>query len=152
MHLAHYLEMLRQAAQRLHDAYLSAAEGHPDEPDLARLCRRLANECSDQAEAAGPFADRYAANAPAEPDNLHSDLFRGPRAGGLGLLRDLHDLYLMATECDLAWTAIGQAAYGARDEQLIALVGRCSEQTKTQLRWLRTRLRQTAPQALVVAT
>jgi hypothetical protein len=33
--------------------------------------------------------------------------------GGLGLLRDLQDLYLMTTECDITWTMIGQAALQA---------------------------------------
>lgn len=36
-----------------------------------------------------------------ELDRLHSELFRGARSGGVGLLRDLQDLYLMAAECDI---------------------------------------------------
>jgi hypothetical protein len=39
---------------------------------------------------------------PDEPDRLYSELLKGTRQGGLGLLRDLHDLYLMASECDIA--------------------------------------------------
>ncbi|MDP9293702.1 MAG: hypothetical protein M3O90_04620, partial [Actinomycetota bacterium] len=76
---------------------------------------------------------------------------RGARSGGLGLLRDLHDLYLMATECDLAWTLVGQAAQGARDRELLDVVARCEGETAIQLKWLRTRMKQAAPQALVVA-
>jgi hypothetical protein len=33
-------------------------------------------------------------------------------------LRDLHDLYLMAAECEISWTVIGQAAQGVRDNDL----------------------------------
>ena len=52
---------------------------------------------------------------------------------------------------DLAWTLVGQAARGLRDEDLIAVVSACEGETATQMRWLRTRMKQAAPQALVVA-
>jgi hypothetical protein len=57
----------------------------------------------------------------------------------------------MATECDMAWTLVGQAAQGARDRELLAVVARCEGETATQLKWLRTRMKEAAPQALVVA-
>lgn len=151
MHLAHYLRLLQVAQTRLAGAYGQVAAAHGDEPDIAHLCQTFARQCTDQAATVEPFADAYEGQAPDEPDRLHSDLFGGTRAGGLGLLRDLHDLYLMATECDVAWTVVGQAAYGARDEGLIAVVAGCQAQARTQLQWLRTRMGQAAPQALVVA-
>jgi hypothetical protein len=103
------------------------------------------------ASALAPFAQRYGDDAPDEPDRLHSELFAGTRSGGLGLLRDLHDLYLMACEADMAWTMIGQAAQGARDGDLLEVVYSCETETATQMRWLSTRMKQAAPQALVVA-
>lgn len=57
----------------------------------------------------------------------------------------------MAAECDICWTVVGQAAYGARDEDLLAVVKSCEQETAIQLKWLRTRMKQAAPQALVVA-
>jgi hypothetical protein len=57
----------------------------------------------------------------------------------------------MACECELAWTLVGQAARGARDRELLELVERCTSETSTQVRWLRTRMKQAAPQALVVS-
>jgi hypothetical protein len=57
----------------------------------------------------------------------------------------------MATECDIAWTMIGQAAQGARDTDLVDTVKACEGETATQLKWLKTRMKQAAPQALVVA-
>ncbi len=82
---------------------------------------------------------------------MHSELFRGTRTGGIGLLRDLQDVYLMAAECDICWTVVGQAAYGARDRDLLEVVRTCEGETAIQLKWLRTRMKQVAPQALVVA-
>jgi hypothetical protein len=57
----------------------------------------------------------------------------------------------MATECDISWTLVGQAAKGARDVDLDAVVTECEGETALQLKWLRTRMKQAAPQALVVS-
>ena len=151
MHLAHYLGLLHRAQTNLAAAFRQVADAHADEPDLHHLCERQAQRCDQHAARLQPFAARYAEDAPTEPDRLHSQLFSGTRTGGLGLLRDLQDLYLMAAECDIAWTVVGQAAYGARDEELIAVVRSCEGETAMQLKWLRTRMKQAAPQALVVA-
>jgi hypothetical protein len=151
MHLAHYLGLLHKAQVDLGSAFREVADAHSDEVDVFHLCHKLAAQCDVHADRLGPFADRYGEEAPAEPDRLHTELFRGTRSGGLGLLRDLHDLYLMAAECDMAWTLVGQAAQGVRDHDLFELVQEFEQETAIQLKWLRTRMKQAAPQALVVA-
>jgi hypothetical protein len=151
MHLAHYLGLLHRAQTNLADAFRQVADAHSDEPDVHHLCRRLAQQCDRHAEQLGAFAHRYAEEAADEPDRLHSELFRGTRTGGIGLLRDLQDLYLMAAECDICWTVVGQAARGVRDDDLQHIVQTCEGETATQLKWLRTRMKQAAPQALIVA-
>jgi hypothetical protein len=151
MHLGHYLRLLHVAEGNLATAYREVGEGHADEVDVFHLTRRLAEECDRHAEQLEPFARRYGDDAPEAPERLHAELFHGSREGPLGLLRDLHDLYLMASECDLVWTLVGQAAQGARDEDLLAVVERCDEETAMQRLWLMTRMKQAAPQALVVA-
>lgn len=57
----------------------------------------------------------------------------------------------MACECDITWTLVGQAAQGVRDSDLFDVVKRCEPETAIQLKWLRTRMKQAAPQALIVA-
>jgi hypothetical protein len=151
MHLAHYLGLLHRAEENLASAFREVGDRHADEVDVFHLCQKLAKECDTHAERLGPFAERYGEDAPAEPERLHSELFGGTRSGGLGLLRDLHDLYLMAAECDIAWTLIGQGAQGARDRDLLEVVNACESETATQMKWLQTRMKQAAPQALVVA-
>ena len=46
---------------------------------------------------------------------------------------------------------IMQAAKGARDAGLLQVAERCQGEAAGQLSWLRTRMKQAAPQALVVA-
>jgi len=151
MFLAHYLVLLHRSQTNLADAFRRVAEAHGDEPDVRTLCTRLAEQCDNHADRLAPVVDRYREDAPDEPDRLHSELFRDTRTGCLGLLRDLHDLYLMACECDICWTVVGQAAAGARDTALLAVVHGCEKETAGQLAWLKTRMKQAAPQALVVA-
>jgi len=150
MNLAHYLGLLHQAQGNLAGAFRDVSSAHGDEPDVSSIARKLATQCNAHAALLEPFADRYGEHADPGPDRLHTLLFTGTRTGGLGLLRDLHDLYLMATECDLSWTLIGQAAQGARDADLLDVVRQCQDETTIQLKWLRTKMKEAAPQALVV--
>jgi hypothetical protein len=51
----------------------------------------------------------------------------------------------------LAWMVVGQAAKGARDQELISAVAQCEKETASQRRWLMTRLKAAASQALLAA-
>jgi hypothetical protein len=152
MHLANYLGYLHTAELNLAEGFRKVADGHAEEADVYHTCNTLAKQCETHAEQLKSFVDRYGEEAPVEPNRLYHDLFDETRSGGLGLLRDLHDLYLMASTCDISWTMIGQAAQGARDRELLEVVNACDGQTATQIKWLRTRMKQAAPQALLVAS
>jgi hypothetical protein len=152
VHLAHYLALLHRSQTQLADAFRTTARSHADEHDVQGICAKLAARCDRHAEQLKPFTERYGEDAPGEPERLHGELFGGPRDGPLGLLRDLHDLYLMACECDIAWTVVGQAAQGARDRELLAVVRKCEGETAMQIKWTRSRMKEAAPQALVVAS
>jgi hypothetical protein len=151
MQLAHYLGLLHRSQTELARAFREVGDAHVDEADVLHMTAKLATQCDRHAERLAPFAERYGEDADDEPERLHGELFRGPRSGGLGLLRDLQDLYLMANECDVAWTVVGQAAQGARDVELLEVVTGCEQETAAQVRWIRARMKEAAPQALVVA-
>ena len=151
MNLPHYLGLLHQAQVHLAAAFRDVGAAHREEPDVFHNCARLARQCDRHAAQLQPFTERYAEAAEDEPERLHSEIFNGTREGGIGLLRDLHDLYLMAAECDISWTLVGQAAQAVRDDDLTATVDRCEGETAVQMKWLRTRMKTAAPQALVVA-
>ena len=87
-----------------------------------------------------------------EPDRLHADGVAEVRTGPVGLLRDLQDLYLLATLVDTTWTVVYQAAQGARDRELMEICQQCMGETTKQLKWLQTRMKISAPQALLVAS
>ena len=151
MHLANYLGYLHRPELNLAEGFRKVADGHVEEADVFCTCNTLTKQCEAHAEKLKPFVDRYGEEKPEEPERLYHELFDETRTGGLGLLRDLHDLYLMASTCDISWTMIGQAAQGARDRELLETADACGRQTATRMKWLKTRMKQAAPQALLVA-
>lgn len=76
-------------------------------------CRTFAADCERQAGAIGSFVVRYGSDAADEPDRLHAELFDGARSGGIGLVRDLQDLYVVGHYVDITFTLVGQARQGA---------------------------------------
>lgn len=152
MHLANYLGYPHAAELDLAKAFRKVGIGHAEEADVYHTCNTLAKQCEAHAEALGPFVDRYGEEADEEPDRLYHQFFDETRRGALGMLRDLHGLYIMANACDISWTMIGQAAQGAGDRELLEVVNSCESQTATQIKWLKTRMKQAAPQTLLVAS
>ncbi|MGQ1796899.1 hypothetical protein ACT4S5_07150 [Kocuria oceani] len=152
MKLPVYLGLLHRSEQTLAASFRQVAEGHGAEPDVYHLCRSLADQCEAHEQALTPVVDRYGeVEEDDEPERLHADGLAETRSGPVGLLRDLQDLYLLASLVDITWTAVKQAAQGLRDRELIDVVERCEGETRTQLHWLSTRMKQAAPQALLVA-
>jgi rubrerythrin len=151
MHLSSYLGLLETGCATLAQSYRQVAEGHVEEADVKRICEQFAAQCDQHEELLRPFTKRYGSHPSGEPERLNADGLSETRSGGLGLLRDLHDLYLLASYLDMAWTLVGQAAKGARDQELIETVEQCAKQTEAQQQWLTTRLKSAAPQALLVA-
>jgi hypothetical protein len=86
-----------------------------------------------------------------EPERLSQTLFKEPRKGPIALLRDLHDLWLITKEIEISYKVLLQAARALRDTELETLILRLSSDTKRQSDWLLTRVKQAAPQILVVA-
>ena len=52
---------------------------------------------------------------------------------------------------DITWTMVKQAGSALRDAGLLSVIEHCDTQTSTQLRWIQTRMKQAAPQALIAA-
>jgi hypothetical protein len=116
MYLANYLGILHQSEQDLAAAFRKVGEGYAAEADVNHTCNTLAKQCELHAERLRPFVDRYGEERDDEPERLYRELFDEIRGGSLGLLRDLHELYVMANFCDISWTMIGQAAQRIADK------------------------------------
>jgi len=151
MHVGNYLALVHNSEQQLADALVAVANHHGDEPDIAATCVLISTWSKAHVQELKPLVDRYSEQKNDEPEQLYKTLFDTPRTGSLALLRDLHDLWLLANEVHLCWMVLSQAAKALQDSELSTTCETCSDQTKRQIAWLLTRIKQAAPQTLVVA-
>jgi hypothetical protein len=151
VHLATYLDLLDEGSGALADSLRMVADGHAEEADVHHTAHQLAPKYERHRERLRPFLDRYEDHPDGPPERLHAEPLTETRSGGVGLLRDLLDLFLLATYLEQAWTLVGQAAKGNQDADLVATVDECAAEVDVALTWLETRMKAAAPQALLVA-
>ncbi|POX38180.1 hypothetical protein C3486_24490 [Streptomyces sp. Ru73] len=153
---------LHRAETQLADAFRAVAERQAADHGTHYPCRTLADQCDQHARqirdwAAGRFG--VTLHEPQRPAPLtaavgtlrrtSSELTGRRRVSGLLLLRDLRGLYVKAEHTSIHWVMLGQAAQALRDHDLLGHVSDCHEQTRTQAKWITTRIKEAAPQALL---
>jgi hypothetical protein len=159
--LGRTIRQLHDVLTDLADEYRHVGERQEAEHDIHHMTRVLAQQCDAQAKALTPYSERYGADLPDESgDGLWHGLLAGVRhtsatpmgrlpATGMLLLSDLRQLHLACEEVAMLWLIVGQAAQATRDHELLETVERSREEVVSQLMWLTTRIKETAPQALV---
>lgn len=154
-HVATYVRLAHQGEQTLADSFRTVGHGHADQSDVYFTCETLASMSDNHVARMVPIAARYredtAREDVTEPERLHADGLGQVRSGQIGLLRDLQDLYVLATLVQTTWTVLAQGAQGLRDRELLQVANSADAETARQLAWLNTRMKAAAPQALIVA-
>lgn len=151
MHIGRYVDLVHRTEVDLAEAFRKVSKAHGEEPDVFQTCQMLAKWSDKLVEELEAFVKKYKPEKEKEPDRLTQTLLQNTRKGGLALLRDLHDLYLIATEVQVCCTILKQGSDGLRDKELTTVCEEVERQTKRQLGWLMTRMKQAAPQTLIVA-
>ncbi|HVW80511.1 MAG TPA: hypothetical protein VHB69_06185 [Mycobacteriales bacterium] len=155
------VERLHAAEIDLADDFRTVGERHAADQDVFHLCHQLAEQCAARAERLRSIAERFGTplHEPTDKPTIDWLLSSARRAlsglvahrpeTGLVLLRDLRQLYVAAEEIDFYWIMLGQAAQALRDAELLSAVDDMHKQLLTQVKWLKTRAKEAAPQALV---
>lgn len=151
MQLPTYLGLLHDAEQTLAESWRTVADGHRAEADVHHLGHELADQCDEHLTRLTPLVDQYGERRDDEPERLRAQGLPGSRSGPVGLLRDLQDLYLLASFVTITWDLVEQAGQALRDRDLLSTVAACRDESQRQVAFLRTRLEQAAPQALASA-
>jgi hypothetical protein len=160
MKLDMVIEDVQDAEAELAKELRVVGERHAVEHDLYHLGHTLAKQCADHLARLTPFAERYGASSaddrvdesPRLLETLRhksTELLGRSEMSGLLLLRDLRNLYLTAQEAELAWVILAQAAQAVRDRELLREVTLCHEEAEARGKWLRTKIKESAPQVLV---
>ena len=153
-HLDTYVGLVHHSERILAEGFRTVGQGHAAEVDVFHMCGTLARWSEEHVEALRPVVERYGERDSGddvdEPDRLLADSLGSAREGSVGLLRDLQDLFMLASFVQTTWTALLQGGQGARDHELIDLAARASGETSRQLAWITTRLKSAAPEALLM--
>ena len=149
-HVQEYLALVEASERLLADALTAVGDHHTHEPDIHSECALLAGWSREHQQALGKFVARYGEHRIAEPERLRKAAFPALHESGFGLVRDLHDCWLIANETHVSIIVLDQAAKALRDDELVALLDHMDGQNQRQQAWLLTRIKQAAPQALVV--
>ncbi|MCQ4044733.1 hypothetical protein ACFOSC_20485 [Streptantibioticus rubrisoli] len=156
------LEELHDAETGLADEYRGVAERQSTDHGTHYPCHTLAAQCDQHAERIRAWAQRFGKDisAPKRSDALASaagslrhkasETFARRPESGLLLLRDLRQLYLKAEAVNIHWIMLAQVAQAVRDQELLEDVSGLHQQTLTQIKWLKTRVKDASPQILVV--
>lgn len=140
-HVREYLGLLDGSERALADALDKVAKAHGREPDVRNECHLLAHWSRRELDELGELIRRYGKAREAEPKRLGKAVSPQAQSGGFGLVRDLHDCWLIAHEFHMSLIVLDQAAKGLCDEQMRALVERVDNQNQRQLNWLLTRIK-----------
>lgn len=145
-----YLGILTAANQQFAKACAAVGAEQFADFEMVAGTKKLAQFSQEAVESLGPFIDTYGCHEAKEAEKLRQTLFPTPRAGAFGLLRDLHGLFLLASEIHVALSIVMQAAKQLRDESLVQCCVHLDEQNKRQQAWLMTQIQHRAPHTLVV--
>jgi hypothetical protein len=159
MKLDKAIEDVQNAEAELAKELRAVSERHAVEHDLYHLGHTLAKQCADHLERLAPFGELYGASS--ADDRIHeshalletlrhksAELLGRSESSGVLLLRDLRNLYLTAQEAEIAWVILAQAAQAVRDRELLQQVRLCHEEAEARGKWLRTKIKESAPQIL----
>ena len=151
MHLGTYLALTASAEQQLVTAFDQVAQTHHNEPDVYQTCGQLAGWSRENLAVMQPSAAFYEAPTSQEPERRASPLFEWPRSGSVELLRDLQNLWLLASQVHMTRLVLSKGAQALHDDALALACLARNGYTKRQLSWLLGQLKEFAPQTLAVA-
>ncbi len=149
-HLDDHLALIRGSEEALAGSFEEAGKKHESEPDMKPILLVLASWSRQRLASLDAHVGGRKLPDRDEPRSLHEALFRGARSGGYGLLRDLQDLWLLASESHISWEILHQSSLALRDSNLIDLCDAGKASNNRQVAWLRTRIDASSPQSLVV--
>jgi hypothetical protein len=149
-YLADYIALLLANEECLVRGWETLRSCHAATPDIGPQSALFTAWSRESAAAMRPYADKYGERREGEPEALDRALSLGRSGDAFGLLRDLQDLWLMVGESTICAAVLLQGAHALADRGLEADLHGIDSRNGRQRDWLLTRIRQAAPQTLIV--
>jgi hypothetical protein len=150
MQLPKFIGLTKESEEQLAAAFMLVANKHEKNSEVRDMCKQLAQWSQTNLNALAPVIDKFGTESADGPQRVRSALFHGDHIGGVGLLRHLQDLSLLARNAQLNWTALLQCAEDLPDTELESASLASLEINKKQTAWLETEIKTTAPNAILV--
>ena len=148
--LPDYLGLLQRSEQQLKKAFEQLAATHPNEPDIVAMSTLFLQWSRSADQQLKPFIKKYCGRQERQSEHSEEALRVQRGQDAFDLLCDLHELCLLLDESLISLTVIKAAAQALQDPELEQAMQHIHRQYQRQQTWLMTRLRNTAPQTLVV--
>lgn len=145
-----YVGLLRAAEQQLGEALRAVAKEHPLEPEIKAGCLKFAGWTDGHLRGLDAFAQKFQEQKDGEAKRLRGAMFQGPRVGALGLMRDVHDLWLLAQDAWIGWLAMVQAAKALEEKELAQTGNSYSAEVSLITEWCHTQFKDHIAQALLM--
>jgi len=153
------IDDVQDAELDLARALISLAEKHQAEADVYHTSLARAHASAEHIWRLRPFVEQYQAHAVEVGDATTPGFLDAVRQGmaaaikhqtvsGPALLHDLRDVYVTAHRAEIEWIVLQQSAKAARAADLLTVIVSCAEEAEQTWKWLRTRIKETAPEAL----
>jgi hypothetical protein len=149
-HVSDYLGLLADANEELIAACDYLGHQHEQNAEIREGAKIIGNFSRQVNEKLKPFLAKYGESSEKEPHELRKTLFPKLRAGGFGLLRDLHALHVLAADAHVSTKVLKDAARELRDEELHECCLLLYQQNQRQQAWVDTMIKETDAQSLVV--
>ncbi len=154
------IQQVRSAESDLAGELERVGERHKTDQEVYHLTRTLADISRRNVEELAHFQERYPISGGTEAGGGEvgllgrlrekgSELVGRRPESGLLLLRDLRELYMMASEASINWVILGQGAQAAKDQELLQVTKECHPDTLRTLKWTNTKIKETSPQVLM---
>ena len=154
-HVASYIILVHDAEQRLAESLDVIGAAHAAEAEILHGTATIADLSRQNVDALDPLREQYQQRRDEHADHEPTDFFAEPlveaRHGPIGLLRDLQDLLTLTAFVSSTWTVVAQGAKAMKDEPLKNVCEQALQHNEQQSRWLRTQIKNAAPQALLLA-
>ena len=155
------IEQVADAEAKLVDELVAVGERHKIDHDVFHVTKTLAKLENGHVEALAPHANRYGTSI--DGDRRDSPTGTGPLQRvveksveligrrpepALLLLRDLREIYLLASETSIDWVMLGQGSQAVKDADLLETISKCHAETLRTMKWATYRIKTASPQAL----
>jgi hypothetical protein len=151
MQISLYVGLVVQSERVFQAACLNLARRHEQDAGIRDGCRKMAKSTQHRLGGVHQLREMFG-GGPGRAVNLVAQaLFHGLRSGGVGLIRDLHDLTLLANQSLLYWTALYQGLRARHDTAGEAICEQSIRQLELEISWLTTEIKDAAPQALTIS-